>query len=308
MMEQYIYEGKLKYFYERCLFDQKPITADIFLTDFCNLKCSYCRYEKTNNYMEFDLFCDTVKRLQALGIKGFILTGGGEPMINPDIAKILAWLNKNGLSYGINSNGLKLPGDIRAKFLKIGIDYVDRRIYRDQKGRDGLGIVIKNLQEFRRRNRKTVLGVQAVIESADQVREFCNFFYEWDLDYISIRPIESQKWEYKNKMFEIRSELNRAENHEKINVSYKWKYIYPRFEGYEKCYGWWTILNISHDGSVNYCCNKPDEKVGSIFENNILHKLEKYKTDMSKCEIPCRKSGINDFIRDLKPITHVEFC
>jgi MoaA/NifB/PqqE/SkfB family radical SAM enzyme len=307
-MEKYIYEGKLKYFYERCLLDRKPITADIFLTDFCNLDCSYCRYVKTKNYMDFVLFKDVAQRLRALGVKGFILTGGGEPLINPDIAKILAWLNKHGFSYGINTNGLKLPGNIRAKFLKVGVDYVDPEIYQDRKGRNGLGIAINNLKEFRRRNRETVLGVQAVIESPDQIRDFCNFFYEWDLDYISIRPIESRSPEYKNKMFEIKSELIKAEHHKKINVSYKWKFIFPRFEGYKKCYGWWTILNISHDGSVNYCCNKPDEKVGSIFESYIMQKLERFNTDMSKCEIPCRKSGINDFIRDLKPISHVEFC
>jgi MoaA/NifB/PqqE/SkfB family radical SAM enzyme len=246
--------------------------------------------------------------LQEMGVIGFILTGGGEPMINPDIDKILRWINREGIHYGINSNGLILPDKIFSEFLKVGVDYITPENYKNKKGVDGLDRVLTNLIRFREGNSKTVLGVQAVIESAEQVRDFCNYFYEWDVDYISIRPLESKKYEYENKMFEIESELNRARSNSKINVSYKWEYIYPRFKGYKKCFGWWTILNVNFDGSVNYCCNKPGEKVGSIFESNILQKLEKYKTDMGECEIPCRKSGINDFILGLKPIDHVEFC
>ena len=46
-------------------------------------------------------------------------------------------------------------------------------------------------------------------------------------------------------------------------------------------------------GNVLYCCQKPDEVVGNIFDEDILDKKEAYKTDMSKCEVPCRMTGNN---------------
>lgn len=306
-MEQYIYEGKLKYFYERVLFDQRPITADLFITDFCNLDCDYCRYEHSGDHMPFDLFVDIVKRLVEMGVRGFVISGGGEPLINPDIDRILEWLNKNKISYGINTNGTRIPGNINPRWIKFSVDYIEFRKYAGKKGGD-LNEVLNNIKKTRGISPGSVIGVQIVVADEGEIRDFCNYFYEWDVDYISVRPIESVDYKYQGKIFGISRELDRIRDDPKIIISYKWEYIYPRFDGYKKCYGWWTILNIDHEGMVRYCCNQFDEVVGSVFESNIMHKLSRHKIDMDRCEIPCRKSGINDFIRDLKPIKHVEFC
>ena len=36
--------NKLERYLERCEGERKPITAEVFLSDRCNLRCSYCRY------------------------------------------------------------------------------------------------------------------------------------------------------------------------------------------------------------------------------------------------------------------------
>ena len=76
-------------------FDGKPITADIFLTNFCNNKCPYCTYgrwelisNEKKKYITFEEFEKYGNRLLELGVKGFVLSGGGEPTINPDFDKI----------------------------------------------------------------------------------------------------------------------------------------------------------------------------------------------------------------------------
>lgn len=311
-MDNYIHEGKLQYFYERCRFDQRPITADIFLTNFCNLDCYYCRYKKTNDYMGINLFKSVVDRLRELGVRGIVLTGGGEPMVNPDIGRILHWLDTSGIPYGINTNGVVVPDGLigmYARWIKFSVDYVDREKYEEKKGFNKLDEVIGNIKKLRRENSNIKIGVQAVIESPQQIDDFNNYFFEEKyIDYISIRPIESKNFVYDKMIYKLMQRLVLPKNMRLVNVSYKWKFIFPKFERYLRCYGWWTILNVDYSGKVNYCCNKPDEKVGSIFESNILKKIERYKTNMADCEIPCRKSGINDYLRDLKPIPHVEFC
>lgn len=44
--------NKLSNFIERVTETQKPITADIFLTDLCNNKCKYCRYTHSSKENE----------------------------------------------------------------------------------------------------------------------------------------------------------------------------------------------------------------------------------------------------------------
>lgn len=47
--------------------------------------------------MKYEEFITYAERLLSLGVEGFILTGGGEPTINPDIMKITAWMEGNPL-------------------------------------------------------------------------------------------------------------------------------------------------------------------------------------------------------------------
>jgi MoaA/NifB/PqqE/SkfB family radical SAM enzyme len=261
--------------------------------------------------MDYELFRQVVKRLLELGVRGIVLTGGGEPMVNPDIRGIIHWLDIEGIPYGINTNGVKLPDNMigaHGRWIKFSVDYVDPKKYEEKKGLNKFYQVIENIKKIREQNSMIKIGIQAVIESPDQIDDFVNYFYAKKyFDYLSIRPIESRFNVYDKFYYRMAERLAVAEASRLVNVSYKWKYIYP-FKPYKKCHGWWSILNISHDGQVNYCCNKPQEKVGSIFEANIMHKLERFSTRMDRCEIPCRKSGINDYLRDLKPVPHVEFC
>ena len=64
---------------ERALNDRRPITADIFLTNYCNNKCPYCTYRRweleTGAYsMRYEEFVEYAERLLELGVEGFILT------------------------------------------------------------------------------------------------------------------------------------------------------------------------------------------------------------------------------------------
>ena len=104
---------------------RKPITADIFLNSACNNNCPYCTYarykQRSSTYMTFEGFKNNINILLANGVKGVILTGGGEPTISPDFDKITDFLEQNSIPYGINTNFnvLKL---IKPHYLKISLD------------------------------------------------------------------------------------------------------------------------------------------------------------------------------------------
>lgn len=78
---------------ERLSVDKRPLVADLFLTRRCNNACPYCTYERyetrSGAYMDSGLFRRVADRLVGLGVKGIILTGGGEPTASPDLPNAL---------------------------------------------------------------------------------------------------------------------------------------------------------------------------------------------------------------------------
>lgn len=301
-----ITDNKLLYHIDRLAGNKEPITAEIFLTNYCNNRCSYCRYNhRVGEYMSFEKFTQYVVRLLALGVQGIILTGGGEPTINPDFDRITAWLENNGIPYGINTN-FNIMKWIKPNYLKVSLDATNGDEYAYKRGvkKQIYDRVLENIREFAEwRNSnclKTALGIQIVVSRAEEIKAFYEAHKGLDVDYISFRPIEKINGDY-YKADEIEQciiELNKLKDIDKrIAINYKWGMMGERFA---VCHANWSVITLDHKGNVLYCCQKPHEVVGHIMDSDILEKKRNHNTDMSKCEIPCRLSGANKFIRQLQ--------
>ena len=72
------------------------------------------------NIDDFKKYCN---KLLDLGVKGFILSGGGEPTISKDFDLITDYLEENNLHYGINTNFNRLvfikPDYLKEKLINI---------------------------------------------------------------------------------------------------------------------------------------------------------------------------------------------
>ena len=291
-----ISNNKLSGFVERCSGDYRPITADIFLTDFCNAHCGYCRYNhETGKYIKFENFVKYEQRLVTLGVKGFILTGGGEPTINPDFEKIVNFLEENKMPYGINTNLIKSI-QCNPIFLKVSIDSGDVVRYKTIRGVDKLNIVLKNVASFidykKENGLQTKIGVQCVATNKDDVLSFYNVVKSLDVDYIYIRPLEQMGGCYNISKIDILQWLHGI-NDDRINISFK--FGLKEYRPY-MCLANWSVITINYDGNVPYCCHFPNNIVGNIMDKDILDKKAKYQIDMMKCEIPCRLSGANYYL------------
>ena len=74
----------------------------------CNLKCPYCSvtYRDTRARLSLDTIQDYVLKLRTRGLRGLILTGGGEPTIYREINELLLWARHEvGLDIGLITNG-----------------------------------------------------------------------------------------------------------------------------------------------------------------------------------------------------------
>lgn len=304
---------------ERALHDQRPITADIFLTNYCNNKCPYCTYgrwalDAGAYFMKYEEFITYAERLRSLGVEGFILTGGGEPTLNPEIMRITGWLEEKGIHYGINTNFNKLVY-IKPDYLKVSLDGWDEESYEKHRGVRAYEKVRDNIARYaswkRINSPKTSLGIQIVVEKAEDVFDFYAANADLPVDYISFRPIESTAGNYyKDSRFnavtlngftEIFDIVRRVkfleEKDERVTVNFKWNMLDVQEE---RCTAQWAQIAVNEHGEVMYCCHKPYQIVGHVMDEDILEKKKTTGTDMEKCDIPCRMTAPNMFMAQME--------
>lgn len=283
--------------------EQTPITADVFLTNFCNNKCPYCTYHRWSldpgaRYMAYEDFVKYSTRLFELGVKGIILTGGGEPTINPDFDQITKWLENNGIRYGINTN-FNVFKDFSPTYLKVSLDGYDEQSYKLKRGVHAYSRVIENIKKYREngKHKDTSFGVQIVVNDLSEIERFYEGVKGLDVDYIVYRPIESTyRCAYTDN--DVQTTIPVLTKHiqsiarldKRVVMNSKWTQldVFPK-----QCSANWAQIALDEKGNVIYCCHKPYEIVGHIMDADILEKKRNFHTDMNKCDVPCRLTASN---------------
>lgn len=293
---------------DRVAGDFRPITADIFLTNYCNNNCPYCTYRRwelgRDAYaMSLEEFQRYTFRLLRMGVKGFILTGGGEPTVAPDFPRIARWLEEGGLRYGVNSNFNNLHF-IRPEYLKVSLDGWDEKSYEASRGVRAYQQTRKNIEAYaawkKTNSPKTSLGIQMVATSVDAVRRFYEANRDLDVDYIVFRPKESTGGkdygtpEALAEALEIIQAVRFIqEGDERVTLNFKWELLGKTFE---RCTASWAQIAVNERGEVMYCCHKPYEVVGHVLDPDILERKESFRTNMASCDVPCRMTAPNIFM------------
>jgi len=101
----------------------RPLVAELFLTDNCNLKCVSCACWRTTTRGELttEEWFAVVGQLPALGIVKANFTGG-EPLLRPDAAEIIDFARSRGISsLHLNTNGVLLNARRREAVLAAGV-------------------------------------------------------------------------------------------------------------------------------------------------------------------------------------------
>ena len=101
-----------------------PYMAHIVPMRRCNLACTYCN--------EFDDVSDPVpieemeRRIDELGRLGtsVITISGGEPLLHPDLDRVIARIRKNGAIAGMITNGYLLMPDRIQRLSRAGLDHL----------------------------------------------------------------------------------------------------------------------------------------------------------------------------------------
>jgi len=82
--------------------------AQLIVTRKCNLSCGYCNeYDKVSAPVPFDELKMRIDKLATLKTFAITLTGG-EPLLHPDIAEIIQYVQQTGVIPTIITNGYLL--------------------------------------------------------------------------------------------------------------------------------------------------------------------------------------------------------
>lgn len=298
-MEKSITGNKILAHLDRVVGDHKPITADIFLDNYCNNACPYCTYARWNlsdgvRSMSCEDFVKYGTRLRELGVLGFILSGGGEPTIAKDFQKIVDWMDAEEIPYGINTNFNQYV-NCNPQYLKVSLDAWSEESYYKKRGVYAYAKVVQNIVHFAEtKSSHTRLGIQLLAMDMDSVFKFYEANRTLPVDYIVIRPVESTNGKYyaENPYYQsivsAIDEISRGD--QRVIKNYKWDLIHKKFN---RCIGQWSQIAMNELGEIIYCCHKPWQVIGHVMDEDILEKKAKAETDMNMCDVPCRLTGVN---------------
>ncbi|MEJ7711601.1 MAG: radical SAM protein [Pyrinomonadaceae bacterium] len=109
-----------------------PVLAHIIPMRRCNLACSYCNeYDNFSSPVPLDVMKLRLDKLADL--KTSVITiSGGEPMMHPDLDKIIHYARRRGMITGLISNGyyikperVKRLNEAGLQYLQISIDNIE---------------------------------------------------------------------------------------------------------------------------------------------------------------------------------------
>jgi len=131
--------------------DITPISVEVVPSIRCNFNCPSCTYgqngskyffSKRNNenpnhngFMNFETFESVISDLLKLGTKSVIITGGGEPSMNPNYVEFMRYLKSKGLEFGLYSNACLIGKDLSSilelnpTFIRLSLNSGDERTH-----------------------------------------------------------------------------------------------------------------------------------------------------------------------------------
>lgn len=314
-----------------------PVTVELHLSNSCNNKCFYCccNGKKDGHKMSKEKSSIAVDFVAAVGAKGLILSGGGEPTLSSNFESVLYRAKDKGLDIGVITNAVSLTAEKQkavlsnASWIRVSLDSDRDELYFQIRGTHSFDSVIQNiihlLTEKSKLNSTCTVGLQIVVNKYNYAVISDIVFFMLGkfptVDYIQVRPVETKINEnvYSiEELNEIECQLKSIKSINKIIISDKWDLFIDNPErkfGFSACHGADFIGAIDAHGNYYLCCHSigiDEYKYCNIFElkdendffierSNVLSKLGKSKGLNPKvCFLACRGSNINRRLSGLR--------
>lgn len=269
-------------------FKRPRIPSHIYIesTNTCNYKCIMCPMQTMKRkvgLMDFNLYKQIIDEASKLGIPNVRPQFYGEPLLHPEIVKMIKYAKDKNLNVGFDTNVLLLNKDLGKKIINAGIDWIIFSFhgftpaeYKSIHERDSFNRVIENIKTFYKiKKESNSNNPKIIIQTAIMDKNFRNV----------------------HKIFSIFNGM--ADEFRITNCNYHpqtmkedCRLIKFNYRRNVPCSSLFTILAVSWDGKVTVCCRDHNFKlkIGNIDEGMLnlfnseklnhyrrLHLLGKYE-------------------------------
>ncbi|MDR2816277.1 MAG: radical SAM protein [Proteiniphilum sp.] len=186
-----------------------PSTLELDVSGMCNHNCRWCvdpPGTHSNTLMSAAIALRILQEARALGIRGAVFKGGGEPALHPELGRIICEAKTLGFETGVVTNGTRLahwaPAYLEAcDYVRISVDAVDETMRMDIHGVGdftGLKTSISELTASRQGRRHPVIGLSFCLEykHRDSIPQAIVLGEEMKVDYVLIRPVFGEEIGY----------------------------------------------------------------------------------------------------------------
>lgn len=319
-----------------------PIYVRVKPINKCNHGCRWCVYKADrrhdgdygmsiiNSDMHLDMaeqdvmprvkMLEVLDDFQTMGVKAVTYSGGGEPLLHPDIEDFMEGTLYRGIDLSIITNGQLLTGLAAeilayAKWVRVSMDYttpaqmahsrmVPERLF------DG---VLKNLQTFALHKRPDCdLGVNFIVhrDNCEGLVEFADRLFDLGVENIRFSPMYCPNFLAYHAPIEVmvEAQLQQIEQHARgytrasVNTTYDVRNpAHGPNRPYNRCYFMQTVPVVGADQNVYACHNKAYDKtglIGSIREQRFItlwaseEAKKVFETLNPQCD--CRHQCAND--------------
>lgn len=326
-----------------------PVYMEISPVGSCNHRCLFCAYDfigYPNRKLDCDRLLTFIDEAEKAGIKSILYAGEGEPLLYPDIEKVIIHSNNIGIDVGLFTNGQLLRQKLAEvilpllTFVRFSFNGGTKENYADiHKVKpeifERVIANIKKASEIKEKESLSVdIGVQYVLlpENVDYLIDAVRTLKDTGVDYFAIKPFVQQSSSQSYKIGEqldldnIENVLNEAESFSNENF----KVIARResFESYGKrtykhCYGTSFVSVLNSAGDIATCLpywDNDDFIFGNIYKSTYRdiwlggrrEKVKGYlenRLNVLECPPNCRPNTINEFLWEIKnpSAKHINF-
>src|SRR5579863_4480605 len=126
-----------------------PILAHVIPMRRCNLACAYCNeYDDHSKPVPLDIMRQRLDRLAELGTT-IITISGGEPLLHPDLDRIIAHIRRHRMIAGMITNGYLLTAERIQRLNRAGLEHLQisiDNVMPDDVSKKSLKVLDKKLQ------------------------------------------------------------------------------------------------------------------------------------------------------------------
>jgi radical SAM protein with 4Fe4S-binding SPASM domain len=307
-----------------------PFSMSIYPSNICNHSCNFCeveQYLKSNHQLlSLELVDNILNQMKALNVKSIQWSGGGEPLLNKNVYKMISISSKNGFKNGLITNLSILKHDKieelvnNLQWIRISFNGGTELDYKKIHAVGDFYKVINNIKKIIEINKIVKNSVNISLsfvykkdnyQSLIDIAELC---LELGVDSLHIRPdqfIEDVNWLSSNEMADVLDRVlsTTIDTNLKITTSeYLDKNYLNKYPS--KCLAHFTSTVIQADGEVSFCRSRVRDdgpfNIGNIKENTLqeiwdsnLNRSIEDTLHPKECAGVCRQMHVNVYLEDI---------